>query len=47
MHLAPGSLRMAGFSRFYLEPGAVDHDEAFAHPFEHWDGVSAPEGIRE
>jgi len=41
MHLAPGSLRMAGFTRFYFEPGAVDHDEAFATPFAYWEGVDA------
>lgn len=43
MHLAPGSLRMAGFTRFYFEPGAVDHDEAFANPFAYWDGVTEAE----
>lgn len=40
MQLSPGSLRMAGFSRFYFLPDAVDSiDEAFANPFRYWEGV--------
>ena len=39
MHLGPGTMRMAGFSRFYFEPETVDHDVAFANPFEYWDGM--------
>ncbi|MFB6120721.1 MAG: phytanoyl-CoA dioxygenase family protein [Halobacteriaceae archaeon] len=38
MHLAPASLRMAGFSRFHLAPGAWDRD-GLADPFAFWDGV--------
>lgn len=40
MQLSPGSLRMAGFSRFYFRPDAVDSlDDAFANPFRYWEGV--------
>lgn len=41
MHLAPGRLRTAGFSRFHLDPDAAAPAAAFGAPFEHWRGVPA------
>jgi len=39
MHLAPGRLRMACFSRFHLAPEAWDAAGGMPAPFAHWDGV--------